>query len=53
MKHLSKIIVVVLLVGIIYGSQSLYSSEIVIEDIRVQDMNNIDIVLSANPDLEE
>ena len=53
MKHLSKIVVIALIAWIIYGSQSLYSSEIVVSDIRVQDSYNIDILLSENPDMDE
>ena len=53
MKHFSKIIAVALIAILIYGTQSLYSSEIVIEEIRVQGTHNIDIILSENPNVWE
>lgn len=51
MKHLSKIMIAALMLALIYGTQSLYSSEVVIEEIRVQDTHNIDIILSENPNM--
>lgn len=51
MKHMKKIIAVLILVALVYTSQSLYSSEIVVEDINVQNQNQVDIVLNTNPNL--
>lgn len=51
MKHIKKITAAALIAGIIFTSQSLYSAEVVVEDIIVKDQRSLDIVLSENPNM--
>jgi len=51
MKHIKKITAVVLLAGIVFMSQSLYSAEVMVEEIVVKDQRTLDVVLSKNPNM--
>ena len=53
MKHIKKITAVTLIAGMIFASQSLYSAEVLVEDIIVQDRTSLDIILSQNPNMAQ